>query len=332
MIENNVKNEKTFKFKFDWHKFSSNYGILVGFLIIVLFLSIFAKNFLSYSNFINILRQVSCIGIATIAVGILIIMNCIDLAIGSTFALTGIMAGLIVSTGLGGYGLPAPLGYAVGIATGLLIGLFNGVIIAKGKIPAFIVTMGSLSIVRGIAYIVSHGMPVGNFPADFTYLGTASVIGNNVLPWSVVIFLIVIVVINFVMKKRPLGRYIYAIGCNEDAARAAGINVDMTKIKAYLLAGALVGLAGTLLASRLKSAAPGLGAGYELDAIAGSIIGGVSFTGGLGTVGGMVLGAMMIGVINNGMDLMGVEAFYKLIVKGGIIVLAVLIDRKRSGR
>ena len=186
------------------------------------------------------------------------------------------------------------------------------------------------SIARGLALVLAHGMPIGGFPDTFNYLGTASLFG--VVPFTVIIFIIVVFVMNFVMKKRPIGRYIYAVGGNEDAAKAAGINVDKIKIQAYLIEGALLGLASTLMAARLKSASPNLGTGYELDAIAGCIIGGVSFTGGIGNVFDMVLGALIIGVINNGMDLMGVEAFYKQIVKGSIIIIAVLLDRKRSGR
>ncbi len=316
--------------QFDAKRFAANNGITIGFVIIFILLSIAAPNFLQLSNIINVLRQVSCIGIATIGVGILIIMNCNDLAIGSMFALTGITAGLTVSTGVGGYGLHPALGYVVGILTGVLVGLVSGVIVAKGRIPAFIVTMGTLSICRGLALILAHGMPVGNFPEAFNYLGTATLFG--VIPMPVIIYAIIIAGIAFVMKKRPIGRYIYAVGSNEEAARSAGIKVDSVKIKAYLIEGALVGLAGTVLAGRMKSAAPALGQGYELDAIAGAIIGGVSFTGGIGTVGGMVIGALLIGVINNGMDLLGVEAFYKQVVKGTIIILAVLIDRQRSGR
>lgn len=310
----------------------NNYGILIGFILIVILLSLFAPNFFSVKNVVNILRQVSCIGIATIGVGMLIIMNCNDLSIGSMFALTGVVAGMMVSTGKGGFGLPPVVGYAAGIASGVAVGLLNGVVVAKGKIPAFIVTMGTQSIARGLALILAHGMPIGEFPDAFNYLGTASLDSANLVPWSVLLFLLVAVVMNFVMKKLPIGRYIYAVGGNEEAARVAGINVDKIKIQAYLIEGSLLGLAGTLMASRLKSAAPALGTGYELDAIAGSIIGGVSFTGGIGSVADMVLGALVIGVINNGMDLLGVEAFYKQVVKGSIIILAVLIDRKRSGR
>ncbi|MFA5531658.1 MAG: ABC transporter permease, partial [Thiohalomonadaceae bacterium] len=323
------KNEKTRSYikDFDIKQFASDRGILIAFIIIVILLSIASPNFMTSSNIINVLRQVSCIGIATIGVGILIIMGHIDLAIGSTFALSGIIAGLIVSTGVGGMGLPAPVGFLAGIGAAVMVALFSGIIAAKARIPAFIVTMGMMSIARGLALIFAHGMPVGNFPDSFTYFGTKSI---GPVPWTVVIFLATIAIMWYIMEKRPLGRYIYAIGSNEDAARAAGINVDWVKIKTYLIEGILIGVAATMLASRLKSAAPAIGLGYELDAIAGAIIGGVSFNGGIGSVPDMVLGALMIGVINNGMDLLGVEAFYKQVVKGSIIVIAVLIDRKRS--
>ena len=202
----------------------------------------------------------------------------------------------MVSTGKEGLSLPTFIGIGIGILTGVLVGLLNGVTVAKGKIPPFIVTIGSMWITRGLALILAHGMPVGSFPDPFVYLGTASVDKGNMIPWSVVIFLIVAVVMDFLMKKRPLGRYIYATGGNEDAAIAAGINTARIKIKAYLIEGGLVGLGATLLASRLKSAAPALGQGYELDAIAGAIVGGVSFSGGIGSVWGALLAAILIGL------------------------------------
>lgn len=313
----------------DIKKLMRDHGIFICFIIIIILLSIASPNFLTPSNIINVLRQISCIGIATLGAGMLIIMGGIDLAIGSTFALTGVIAGLAVSSGMGGFNLPPIVGYMAGIATGIIVAAFSGLVVAKARIPAFIVTMGTMSICRGLALIAAHGMPVGSFPDGFVFLGSSSL---GPIPSPVIIFVLVILLSYFIMEKRPLGRYIYAVGSNEDAARAAGINVDMVKIKTYLLEGAFVGLAGTVLAARMKSAAPAMGVGYELDAVAGAIIGGVSFTGGIGKVGDMVLGALMIGVINNGMDLLGVEAFYKQVVKGTIIVIAVLIDRKRSGR
>lgn len=307
-------------------------GIVFGFLVICVLLSIFAEGFFTFSNLITILKQVSTIGIATIGVGMLIIMNCNDLSIGSMFALCGVTAGLAVSTGTGGYGLPAWVGYATGIATGVMFGLLNGVIVAKGRIPAFIVSLGTMFIARGAALILAHGMPVASFPDAFNYLGTASMDRGGYVPWIVIMYLMIVFAATFIMRKLPIGRYTYAVGGNEEAARVAGINVDRIKIYVYLIEGAMLGFAGTLMASRLRSAAPAMGVGYEGDAIAGAIIGGVSFTGGVGTVPGMVLGAMLIGVINNGMDLIGVDAFYKQLVKGSIIILAVLIDRKRVGR
>lgn len=317
--------------KLDFHQILKNNGIIIGFFIIVVLLSIARPNFLRAANLINVLRQVSCIGMATLGVGLLIIMNQIDLAIGSTFALAGIVAGVIVSTSAGGfyYGMPSVLGYAAGIGVSMLVSLVAGTIIAKARIPAFIVTMGIMSIGRGMAQIISHGMPVGSFPAAFNYLGSASL---GPIPWPVIIWIITIVFTWYILNKRPLGRYLYAIGSNEEAARAAGINVDLVKIKTYLIHGLLVGLGSVILAARLKSASPAAGNSYELDAIAGCIIGGVSFTGGIGNVSDMVIGALLLGVISNGMDLLEVSAFYKLVVKGSIIIIAVLIDRQRTGR
>ncbi|MDR3172941.1 MAG: ABC transporter permease [Treponema sp.] len=317
--------------RLDVRQFIRDHGILIGFFIIVALLSIARPNFLRAANLINVLRQVSCIGIATLGVGLLIIMNQIDLGIGSTFALAGVAAGVIVSTSNGDFymGLPWGLGYLAGIGISMLVALIAGTIISKARIPAFIVTMGTMSIGRGLAQIVAHGMPVGGFPEAFNYLGSASL---GPIPWPVIIYILAILVTWYILNKRPLGRYIYAVGANEEAARAAGINVDFVKIKTYLIEGILVGLGSVILAARIKSASPAAGNSYELDAIAGCIIGGVSFTGGIGNVSDMVIGALLLGVISNGMDLLGVSAFYKLVVKGSIIIIAVLIDRKRTGR
>jgi ribose/xylose/arabinose/galactoside ABC-type transport system permease subunit len=322
--------------RFDYKAFLRDHGILIGFFIIVAALCFATYDarlgmprFLRPQNIITVLRQVACIGIATIGVGFLIIMNCIDLAIGSTFALAGVMAGIMISSDAIGLRMPGFTGFLGAILIAMLVGLFAGSIIAKARIPAFIVTMGTMSICRGVALIMAHGMPIANFPASFNYLGSESL---GPIPWPVIIFALVCVFAWYILNKRPLGRYIYAVGSNEEAARAAGINVDAVKIKAYLIEGGLVGLGGVLLTSRLQSVSPAMGNGYELDAIAGCIIGGVSFSGGIGNISDMITGALLLGVINNGMDLLGVEAFYKQVVKGAIIIVAVLIDRKRSGR
>lgn len=309
-----------------------NYSIIICLLIMCVLLTIATPNFLTYSNLITILRQLSCIGIATLGMGCLIIMGGIDLSMGSVFALSGVSSGMIVSLSATGMGLPAIVGYAVGIGVGAVIGFVNGFIIAKGKIPPFIVTMGTMNIGRGLAMIVAHGMPVGKFPDEFNYLGNATIDPWGKIPWLVVLFGIAAIGTSYLLSRRPMGRYIYAIGANGEAAKVAGIDVDRVKIFAYLIEGIMVGLAGTLLTSRLKSASPTVGEGYEMDAIAGCIVGGVSMTGGLGKVRDMLIGALLIAVINNGMDLLSVEAFYKKIVKGTIVIVAVLIDRYRTGR
>ena len=319
------------KGNFDSRQFVRDHGIIIGFVISVVLLSLADRNFARPANLINVLRQVSCIGIATLGSGFLIIMGGIDLSIGSTLALVGIVAGRVVSTGVeySGLGLSTPLGFFAGIATGVAVSLFAGIIVAKARIPAFIVTMGTMSMGRGMALILAHGMPVAKFPDSFNYLGTESL---GPIPWPVIIYAVTILIAWFILNKRPLGRYIFAVGSNEEAARAAGINVDRVKIKTYILEGIALGIAGVLFAGRVKSAAPQFASGYELDAIAGCIIGGVSFSGGIGNVSDMIIGALLLGVINNGMDLLGVQAFYKQVVKGAIIVIAVLIDRNRTGR
>ncbi|MDR2742543.1 MAG: ABC transporter permease, partial [Treponema sp.] len=196
--------------RFDVRQFIRDHGILIGFFIIVVLLSIARPNFLRVANLINVLRQVSCIGIATLGVGLLIIMNQIDLGIGSTFALAGVVAGVIVSTSNGDFymGLPWGIGYLAGIGISMLVALVAGTIVSKARIPAFIVTMGTMSIGRGLAQIVAHGMPVGGFPEAFKYLGSASL---GPIPWPVIIYIIAILATWYILNKRPLGRYIYAV-------------------------------------------------------------------------------------------------------------------------
>ncbi|MCM1561728.1 MAG: ABC transporter permease, partial [Butyrivibrio sp.] len=206
-----------------------NHGILIVFFSIIIFLSLYTPRFLTVSNIVNIFRQVSCIGIATIAVGILIIMNCTDLSIGSMFALNGVIACIAISNSYLGYGLPAIWGYVIAISVGVLFGLINGLFVAKGKIPAFIVTMGTQSIARGLALTFARGQSVGSLPDEFIYLGTSYIDPWKIVPWLVVFFIMVAVSMNFVLEKTPFGRHIYAIGGNEEAAKVAGINVDNTK-------------------------------------------------------------------------------------------------------
>lgn len=301
----------------------SKYGILIGFAGICAFLSLASPAFLRPANLVNILRQVSIIGIVAMGMTMVIIMGGIDLSVGSSLALVGVVSAIVARDS--GSALAGPL--AAGIAVGAAVGLFNGLLVAKGRIVAFIVTLGTQTIARGLAFILAKGMPVAGLEEGFFVLGGGDLFG---LPLPVVVLFVVFGAVALVLARTRHGRRVYAIGGNETAAVAAGIDVDKTKILTYVLLGALVGLAGVVLASRIKSGQPAVAAGYDLDAIAACIIGGVSFSGGIGGAGGTLLGVLIIGVINNGLDLLNVQTFYQQIVKGAIIIGAVLMDRKRA--
>ncbi|MBU0929069.1 MAG: ABC transporter permease [Spirochaetes bacterium] len=299
------------------------YGILIGFFAIVAFLSVASPIFLKASNLVNILRQVSIIGIVSMGMTMVIILGGIDLSVGSGLALVGVVSSLLAKDPA----LPLFVPVVAGIATGGAVGLFNGVVIAKGRIVPFIVTLGTMTMARGLAFILAKGMPVGGLAEKFFIIGSGTVLG---VPFLVVLFFAVFGLMAVVMRRTVLGRHVYAIGGNETAALASGIDVDRTKIAAYTILGLLVGVAGVVLASRIKSGQPAVASGYELDAIAACVIGGVSFLGGIGGAAGTLLGTLIIGVINNGLDLLNVQTFYQQIIKGAIIIVAVLMDRKRS--
>jgi ribose/xylose/arabinose/galactoside ABC-type transport system permease subunit len=305
-------------------KMISKYGLFIAFVLILITLSITSPAFLKPSNLINILRQMTTIGILGMGMAILIIMGQIDLSVGSTVALAAVIGGLLVQNNA----YPTWLGILATIATGVVVGLVNGIIIAKGKVPAFLVTMAMMTIARGSAMICASGMPISNLSDSFNYIGSALLF--DILPLPVIVYFIIFTITALILKKTKLGRYIYAIGGNEQAAIVAGINIDRVKIKGYLISGAYTGLAGFMLASRLKAAPPTVGNGYELDAIASCVIGGISFNGGIGSVFGGLLGILLIGTINNGLDLLNVQTFVQQIVKGVIIIIAILLDRKKN--
>ncbi len=317
-------------------------AIVLGFLAVIIILAFATDNFFTINNLFLVLKQTSAIGITTVAMGMLLIMGCIDLSVGSLMAVTGVFSALMVSqsnipwlTFASSFGVdPAWIAIIAALAMGAAFGTFNGVIVAKGKIPPFIVTLGSMTIARGIAFIISRGMPVSALLESFTNIGGGKIQLSQTdatlnINYTVLFFIGIIILVSFIMSKRRFGRYIYAIGGNEDAALAAGINVDAVKIQAYVFSGMLVGLAGMLSVSRLKAAPPAFGNAYELDAIAGCIIGGISFNGGIGTIMSCVIGALILTIIKQGMDMLDVQTFYQQIVKGLIIIFAVLLDRKR---
>jgi inositol transport system permease protein len=219
------------------------------------------------------------------------------------------------------YPVVVPIG--VGLLCGLLIGGFNGLVITRSNIAPFIVTLGTMTIGRGLALILSKGRPVSNLSDAFNFIGGGAVGG---VPFPIVILIVVFIVCHLILKKTVLGRYIYAIGGNENAAKAAGIEVNKVKMTVYMMCGLLAGLAGILLTSRITTGQPNAGAGFELYAIAAAIIGGTSTSGGTGTMTGTLIGALMIGVISNGLDLLNVSSYYQQIVMGSIIIGAVVLD------
>lgn len=298
------------------------FGMLAAFLLICLLLSLTTPNFFSLQNMTIVLRQVSINGILAIGVTFVIITGGIDLSLGSVVALAGVVAALFAHPGE--YPLMVPL--AMAILVGLAIGGLNGLVVTKGKVASFIVTLGMMTIARGLALVASEGRPITNLSESFNAIGGGNVGG---VPIPILIFILVIIVATFLLNQTRVGRYMYAVGGNERAAYASGVQVNRVKMIAYMLCSGLAGLAGIVLASRINTGQPNAGVAYELDAIAAVVIGGTSLSGGIGSIGGTVLGVLLIGVINNGLDLLNVSSYYQQIIKGVIIIAAVLIDRKK---
>jgi inositol transport system permease protein len=301
----------------------SKYGIFIAFIVICIMLSIATPYFFTAQNIIIVLRQVSINGILAIGVTFVIIAGGIDLSLGSVLALTGVVAASFAHPGT--YALVVPV--MLGILTGVIIGAINGLTITLGKVAPFIVTLGMMTIARGLALVWSNGRPVTNLSPAFNYIGGGDLLH---IPVPILLFVLVIIVSAVILKYTRIGRYIYAVGGNENAARASGIRVSGVKLFAYMMCSGLAGLAGIILASRITTGQPNAGIAYELDAIAAVVIGGTSLLGGRGSIAGTVTGVLIIGVINNGLDLLNVTSYYQQIIKGIIIIAAVLLDRKNA--
>ncbi|MDZ8028205.1 MAG: ABC transporter permease subunit [Nostoc sp. SerVER01] len=296
-------------------------GILPILVLICILFTFLSPNFLTGGNLVNILRQASINIVLATGMTFVILTGGIDLSVGSMLAVSAVVA-LLVSLlpAIGWAALPA------GLLAGLLLGLLNGALITFLDVPPFIVTLGSLTALRGVAYLIAKGTTIINRDINFAWIGN-SYIGP--LPWLVIIALLTVGASWFVLRQTVLGVQIYAVGGNERAARLTGIKVSRVLLFVYGVSGLLSGLAGIMSASRLYSASGLLGQGYELDAIAAVILGGTSFTGGIGTIGGTLLGALIIAVLNNGLTLLNMSFFWQLVVKGLVIIVAVMIDRLR---
>jgi len=295
------------------------YGLLIVFGIICLIISLITPQFLTVSNWTIIVTQVSINALLAFGVTFVIITGGIDLSLGSIVAVSGVTSAMLAHPD----SYPVLIPISMGLLAGLLMGAFNGFIITKSKIAPFIVTLGTMTIGRGLALILSVGRPVSNLSDSFNYLGSGTVLG---IPVLILIFILVFALCSVILSKTILGRYIYAVGGNEQAARASGINIERVKLSVYSISGLLAGLAGILLASRITTGQPNAGAGFELDAIAAVVIGGTSTSGGKGSMAGTLIGVLLIGVINNGLDLLNVTSYYQQVVMGIIIIGAVVLD------
>jgi ribose/xylose/arabinose/galactoside ABC-type transport system permease subunit len=302
-------------------------GIILAFILLLVVLMILSPNaFAKPVNLVNILKQASINGILAMGMMFVIISGGIDLSVGSIVALTGVVAASFAHPGE----YPLIVAIILSGVIGAAVGMVNGVSVAFGNIPPFIVTLGTMTIVRGLALIAANGQPVFGVTKQFEAVSGGFVF--NMIPHLVVYFVIVTLVSAFVITRTVFGRRVYAVGGNETAAKVSGINVSRMKLAVYTLSGFLAGMAGLLLASRLISGNPTSGQSYELDAIAAVIIGGVSMSGGAGKWYGVIIGALLIAVIGNGLDILNISSNFQLIIKGSIIIFAVLLDMKSKAK
>lgn len=300
---------------------------LASLVVLVLFFTFSSSNFFQFSNIVGILLSTAVIGVLALGATFVIITGGIDLSVGTVMTLSGVMTGVCITF----WGLPVPVGILGGILTGALCGLLSGTAVAKMKIPPFIATLAMMMIAKGLALIISGAKPVYfNDAESFAEVSQGSVLGWLVpgldIPNAVVIFFIAAILGYLILSKTIIGRYNFALGSNEEATRLSGVNVGFWKIVIYTLTGAFTGLAGVMMASRLNSANPALGAGYELEAIAAVVIGGTSLSGGKGTIIGTVIGALIMSVLTNGLRILSVPQEWQTVVVGFVIILAVYAD------
>ncbi|MEX2416620.1 MAG: ABC transporter permease [Paenibacillaceae bacterium] len=296
-------------------------------IVLVLFFSLSSSNFFQFSNIVGILLSTAVIGVLALGSTFVIITGGIDLSVGTVMTLSAVMTGVFITF----FGLPVPLGILGGILTGAFCGLLSGLSVAKMNIPPFIATLAMMMIAKGLALVISGTKPIyfSDTPV-FSQISQGSLIGKIIpgfnIPNAVLIFFFVAMIGALILSKTIIGRYNFAIGSNEEATRLSGVNVHFWKVMIYTITGTFTGIAGILMASRLNSAQPALGMGYELEAIAAVVIGGTSLSGGKGTIVGTVIGALIMSVLTNGLRIMSVPQEWQTVVVGFVIILAVYGD------
>lgn len=298
--------------------------ILVGLLLVF---SLLSEDFLTVRNLLNVGRQISIVAMVSAGMTFVILTAGIDLSVGSLVALSGVTAALVSAQ----LGLPVPVAILAGILTGAACGAISGLLVAWGDLPPFVATLAMMAAARGATLVITQGRPVSGVTKAFRDFGNGAFLGIPIPIW---VLAVVVIGSWYVLGQTRFGRYVYAVGGNEETAKLAGINVRRVKLAVYVISGAFAGLAGMILAARLNSAQPTAGVALELDAIAAVVLGGTSLSGGSGSVGGTLVGAFIIGVLANGLNLIGVPSYYQQVIKGVVIVLAVVLDmatrRKRA--
>ena len=310
--------------KIDMGKILSKYGMYIAFSILIIVLAIVSDAFLTVTNIINVLRQISVIGIMAVGMTFVISTGGIDLSVGAIMALSGVVSTSLVR---GDSTVPVFLAVLAGIMIGIACGAFSGFFISRLEVPEFIATLATMTITRGICYVYTDGRPITGFSAEYKSIGTGMI---GPIPVPVVIYIIIILIGVFLLNFSKFGRHVLAVGGNEKASIVSGINAAGVKFSCYIISGVTSAIAGIVLAARTQTGQPVAGEGFELDAITAVVIGGASLSGGSGSVLGSVVGMLIIGVMTNGLDLLNVSSYYQKVIKGVIILVAVLSDRAKK--
>lgn len=308
-----------------WKKIISNNKPVIVLLVLLIAMSLLRDRFLTWSNIISVLRQTSINAVIATGMTFAILIGGIDLSVGSVLAISGAIAATLVASGMNVF-----LVILITLLIGLTIGLLNGLLISKGRLQPFIATLGTMTLLRGLTLVYTQGRPISIFGSDtstiFSKIGTGYFLK---IPIPVYIMLLVFFIAWYTLNHLKIGRYTYALGSNEEATMYSGIKTDNIKLFVYAVSGVLAAIAGIIVTARLGSAQPTAGAGYELDAIAAVVIGGTSMAGGIGTIFGTAIGALIIGILNNALNMLQVSSYYQDVAKGIVILIAVLLDRKQ---
>ena len=299
-------------------------GPLLGLVLLCIVVGFLSPVFFTVDNLLNIILQVAVVAIMAVGSTFVILTGGIDLSVGSVLGLAGILSALTL------HQTNAPiLGILVSLGAGALLGLVNGLLVSRGRVPPFCATLGIMAIGRGLCFVITQGQPISNFSDSFRFFGAGYL---GVIPVPVIEAVIVALIGGYILGHTPLGRYFYAVGSNDRATRLSGVDTKQIKTIAYLISGLLCGLAAILFIGRINSGHPLAGQGYEMDAIAAVVIGGTSLAGGTGSISGTFIGALIMGVIRNGLNLINVDAFWQNVVLGAVIIVAVMVDQRTKGK